>query len=137
MRYRFVVAKSELNTVVARTLHSVLTRYKADQLFLFGPEGEPFWVAREPVTQAEMRVFENALDLLAKLETLNEKPFAAHAPDGSYSVAALAGDSDLFIVLIDRDVHPQAEARVALVRDALLPALGHLRTAAIRAQTLG
>ena len=124
----------ELNAVVLRSLHSVLARYKADQIVLFGPEGEPFWVARDPISEDELRIFENAVDFLAKLESTHEKPFAARAPDGSCSVAALATDSDLFIVLIDRDPHPHAEARVALVRDALFPAFEHLRTKALRDQ---
>jgi hypothetical protein len=123
----------QLGAVVARVLHAVLARYKADQIFLFAPEGEPFWVAREPITKGELDIFKRALDWLAKLETTHEKPFAARAADGAYSVAALANDSDLFIVLIDRDSDLCATDRVALVRDAVRPDVEHLRTKAMRA----
>jgi hypothetical protein len=123
-----------LKITVARALDAVLARFGADQLFLFASNGDPFWVAREPVSQEEMHVFTEALDFLAELETTKEKPFAAESPDRTYSVAALAPDSDLFVVLIDRG--PQklgAEARVGLVRADLAPRLEHLRTSALRA----
>jgi hypothetical protein len=127
----------QLDVVVARVLHSVLARYRADQIFLFAADGHPFWVARDPITPGELGVFKSALDLLAKLETTHEKPFAGRAPDGSYAVAALADDSDLFIVLIERDGMLCAEERVAVVRDAVLPGLEHLRTKAMRDATTG
>jgi hypothetical protein len=122
-----------LKITVARALGAVLARFGADQLFLFASNGDPFWVAREPVTQEEMQVFTEALDFLAELETTREKPFAAESPDRNYSVAALAPDSDLFIVLIDRGPQLAAEARVSLVRAALVPRVEHLRTSALRA----
>ena len=42
------------------------------------------------------------------------------ALDGSYSAAALASDSDLFLVLIDREPAANAVSRVSMLRDDAL-----------------
>jgi hypothetical protein len=131
------MSAEDLSIVIARALGTVMARFNADQIFLFASDGDPFWVARTPITQAELAIFKAALDLLARLEQTMEKPFATRAPDGSYSVAALASDSDLFLVLIDRELTAAAVSRVAHIRDAVLPALEHLRTEALRAAASG
>jgi hypothetical protein len=126
----------DLSIIVGRVLGAAMTRFNADQIFLFAPDGDPFWVARTPITSEELEVFKAALDLLARLECTMDKPFATHAPDGSYSVAALASDSDLFLILIDRKPTAAAVSRVARVRDEVLPAVEHLRTEVLRAAAM-
>ncbi len=122
-----------IDAFVSRVLHHLLSRHTAEQVYLFGPAGEPFWCARTPLTPADLRLLEDALGLIGSLENARPKPFIGHDAAGRFSVAALATDSDLYVVCVNHGPDRlAAEARVALMRDELEPQVQHLRTKALR-----
>ena len=126
----------ELTVIVGLALRAVLSAYRAEQLFLFGPDGNPFWAARTPVQPQELTILERALDLIAAVEGKRAKPFVARSSDAAFSIAALGEDSNLYLVVLASDSHgAPAEGRVALMRDKLRPAVEHLRTAALRVRS--
>ena len=129
----------DVDAAVIQTLHALLSRFGVGQLFLFGADGEPFWPARTPVRPDEITLLDDALATIARLEATRAKPFAARSPDGRYTVAALAADCDLYIVVLDNaPTGDDAAARVTLIREAVLPAVERLRvgTALERRTTL-
>ncbi|HCF57015.1 MAG TPA: hypothetical protein DFS52_03335 [Myxococcales bacterium] len=125
--------KASVEALVERVLRDVLKRQAAEQLFLFGPSGEPFWCARKPIHRDEMFVLEQALALIQAVETTKPKPFIDHDSAGRYSVAALGGDSDLYVVCVNPLPDRQAaEARVVHLRDVLRVRVRDVRNREIR-----
>ena len=97
------------------------------QIFIFGPDGSPFWAARTP-EQHEIDRLSIALDLIEKLESSKPRPFAASDPKSGLVVDALDERNDLYFVIIRHDseaaaMPPPAEA----VRKTLLPHVSWLR----------
>ncbi len=135
-RYTFPMppgAHESIDLFVSRVLHTLLARHRAVQVFLFGPSGSPFWCARSPLTSEDMHILEIALDLIERLEADKPKPFIGHDAAGRFSVAALGRDSDLFVVCVNHGLdRAAAEARVALVRDELLPKVTNIRNGEVR-----
>lgn len=125
--------KLDIDALAERVLRDVLKRHAAEQVFLFGPSGDPFWCARKPVKRDELFLLEKALGLIEAVEATKPKPFIDHDSGGRFSVAALGDDSDLFVVSInpmpDRQV---AEARVVELRDDLRPRVQDFRNKQIR-----
>ncbi len=112
--------RAELDALVARVLREVLKRHTAEQVFLFGPSGDPFWCARKPIRRDEMSILEQALSLIDAVEASRPKPFIDHDSSGRFSVAALGQDSDLYVVCVNPSPDRQvAEARVVDLRDDL------------------
>ena len=127
------MSKQDIDALAERVLRDVLKRHTAEQLFLFGPSGEPFWCARKPIRRDELFLLEQALGLIQAVEATKPKPFIDHDSAGRFSVAALGDDSDLYVVCVnptpDRQV---AEARVVELRDDLRPRVRDLRNREIR-----
>jgi hypothetical protein len=108
-------------------LQRLLARHGGRQLFLFGPDGDPFWAARSPVEARELDVLDAALSLLERLERSRPKPFFSYDPDAGFLVAALDAVEDLYFVVLD-DAGPEvAEARVGILRGELAPFANVLR----------
>lgn len=109
-------------------LHRLMSRHGGTQVFLFGGDGDPFWAARTPLHQSELRLLSDALDLIERLEKDRPKPFIGHDPNGRFTFAALDGRADLYVVVFaegpDREA---AEARVVAMRDELLPVAEPIR----------
>ncbi|MGC4113666.1 MAG: response regulator [Myxococcales bacterium] len=126
-------AHESIDHFVSRVLHTLLGRHGALQVFLFGPSGSPFWCARSPLISEDMGILQRALDLIEKLEADKPKPFIGHDAAGRFSVAALGGDSDLFVVCVNHGLdRAAAKARVALVRHDLLPNVASIRNGEMR-----
>ncbi len=48
-----MVSINDVDGFLAAVSHRILSRYGGTQIFLFGPQGEPFWAARLPVRPEE------------------------------------------------------------------------------------
>ncbi|MGC4116891.1 MAG: hypothetical protein QM765_20480 [Myxococcales bacterium] len=128
--------QESIDLFLGRVLHTLLGRHGAEQIFLFGPAGEPFWCARPPLTSDDLRTLQQALGLIERLEAERPKPFIGHDPGGRFSVAALGRDSDLHVVCVHDGVDAAvAEARVVQVRDALEPRVANVRNGRERSAT--
>jgi hypothetical protein len=125
--------QASIDALVTRVLHEMLRRHSAEQVFLFGPSGDPFWCAKKPIRRDELMLLEQALGLIQAVEASKPKPFIDHDGGGRFSVAALGEDSDLYVVCVnplpDRQV---AEARVIELRDDLRPRIRDFRNREIR-----
>lgn len=109
-------------SVVAAVLERALANQGTQQIFVFGPEGAPFWAARTPVLQDDVAHLERALRIIEQLEPSQPKPFFACAPGGEFHLAALDAEEDLYVVVLARDPDPvHAEARVRRVLLELAP----------------
>lgn len=131
----------EPDTVLTALLQRLLSRYGGRQLFLFGPEGEPFMAARLPMEPEEFNLLNSALAMIERLESQRPRPFFALDNEHQLIVAALDEKQDLyFVVLLGHEENtsamalsvPQlprlsAEARVASLRHELLPYVQPLR----------
>ncbi|MHB1847146.1 MAG: hypothetical protein ACYCWW_20165 [Deltaproteobacteria bacterium] len=113
---------------ISAVLTRVLSHVGVEQLFLFGPEGDPFWAARIPLQHADLRLLLAALDLLESTEAEHEKPFVASDPNGRFTVAAFDANEDIYVVLVnDQATGLPAEARVSLAREAIRPHVSEIR----------
>ena len=125
--------KASIEALAERVLRDVLKRHAAEQLFLFGPSGDPFWCARKPIRGNELFYLEQALGLIQAVEATKPKPFIDHDSAGRFSVAALGDDSDLYVVCVNPTPDRQAaEARVVELRDDLRPQVQDFRNREIR-----
>ena len=133
----------EPTPIVDRLLRRLLAKYGGRQLFLFGPQGEPFWAARVPIEPDEFTLFKGALRVIEQLEATRPRPFFAVDPRNRFIVAALDEAHDLYfiVLLAEHEPEPEPEAavlsqpvptraieeRVALLREELLGHLAPLR----------
>lgn len=109
-------------------LHGLLARHGSTQIFLFGPDGAPFWAARTPLERRELTTLEKALELIEDTENKIRRPFIARDPAEAFTVAALDHRDDLYLVVVAEDPSSlAAEARVAAVRKSLEPVADRLR----------
>jgi hypothetical protein len=116
------------SAIVDTLLRRLLARTGSRQVFLFGPEGEPFMAARLPIERAELAQLNHALDLLERMEEAHRpKPFLASDAEHGLLVAALDEQEDLYVVMLETDPEPEpVEARAAILRqevDASVAAL--------------
>lgn len=119
-----------LDAFVTGLCHRILARHGGTQIFLFGPQGEPFWAARVPVQQEELLRLSEALDLIEATEALRPKPFLARDSLKGFTIAALDDRHDLYIVLFDEGPsRPAAEARIAAVLQEMAPHAEPIRRA--------
>jgi hypothetical protein len=112
-----------LDAVLAR----LLARNGGRQIFVFGPDGAPFWAARVPVDPEEIGALERALKLIERLEATLPRPFFAYDDAHRLLVAALDARSDLYFVVLDDRGRDATAARVAAIRLDLAPHLPVLR----------
>lgn len=125
--------QAAVSTFITKLLHRLMSRYGGTQIFLFGPEGEPFWPARVPITQDELHLFAKALDFIERVEAELPKPFVAVDPEGRYTIALVGADFDLYVVVfVDEPDRLAAEARVYRIRDEMAPELSRLPPEALR-----
>ncbi len=104
-------------------LHRIQQRL-GGQVFLFGPDGDPFWAARTPLDRGELGALREALELLEATESRVPRPFVARDERGRFVVAALEKATSLYVVLFAEGPAPlAAEARVAAAREELAPYL--------------
>jgi len=123
-----------LDALVTRVLNTMLARHRCQQLFLFGPAGDPFWCARTPLTNQDVNLLTAGLNLIEKTEDSRPKPFVGHDPLGRFAVAAIGGDSDLYFIVVNHvPDRAAAEATVPLIRGELAPELRPVRNRAERA----
>ena len=97
----------------------MIARHGGGQVFLFGPEGQPFWASRLPVQRSELTLLRDALDLIERLEAQLPRPFLSSDPGGRFVVAALDTTHDLYVVRFGGPDRVAAEARVVAIRDDL------------------
>lgn len=69
-----------ITTIIAALLQRALSVDGTRQVFVFGPEGAPFWAAKTPILPEDLLRLDRALTLIEKLETSRPRPFFAHAP---------------------------------------------------------
>ena len=81
------------------------------QIFIFGPEGDPFWARVRP-NDGELTKLRVALDFLEKIESGRQRPFTASDEFGRFTVFALDVAGELYAVVLPtpRSI-PSAEAR--------------------------
>jgi hypothetical protein len=97
------------------------------QVFIFGPEGDPFWTARDPV-RSELQDLDRALARIEELEASWPRPFSYADPVAGFVVGALDEEHDLYFVVLQHGLEPQAaEARVVAVRALCQPRLVAVR----------
>ena len=122
-------------------LRRLLAKYGGRQLFLFGPEGEPFRAARVPIEPDDFELFKGALCVIEELEATRPRPFFSVDARNRFIVAALDERHDLYFVVLLGDGEPEphaavlrpplptrtVEERVALLREELIPHLAPLR----------
>lgn len=137
-------APADIHAFVNKLLSNVLQQHRAEQVFLFGPDAEPFWVARRPISTREYDLLGEAIDLLNEVEQQRPRPFIETERGRGFVVAAFGDDSDLYLVLIEAPAAPLAVAagapiplpplrdRIAQIRDDIAPKLEHVRTAELR-----
>lgn len=113
--------------VFAALRRELVSRYGARQVFVFGPQGEPFWALREPVEQPELTLLDLALRMIEELEASRPRPFSAWDAARGLLVGALDEVHDLYFVVLCGTEAQSAEARVAIARAAFIPYLDALR----------
>jgi hypothetical protein len=129
-----VTNKQAIDAFVTRILNTILARHGGQQVFLFGPAGEPFWCARHPFPHSDLGILSEAVDLIERKAANSPKPFLGHDSAGRFTVAALGGDSDLYLVAVNEGPDRiAAEARVAKIRSDLVDKVASVRNAAERA----
>src|SRR5262249_3290651 len=109
-------------------LHQLLAQHGGTQIFLFGPEGAPFWAARTPLARSELATLTSALELIEDTEQKVRRPFFARDAAGGFVVAALDHRDDLYLVVVAAEKDPaSAEARAVAIRSSLAPVTDRLR----------
>lgn len=107
-------------SVVAAVLERAIAREGSQQIFVFRPEGAPFWAARAPVRPEDLVHLERALLMIEAMEPSHAKPFFGCAASGEFQLAALDTDEDLYVVVLAPDLDPaHAEARARRVLQEL------------------
>lgn len=81
-------------------LKKLSVQHRADTIFLFGGEGDPFWVSKKPVSEEDLHIFSIALDHIIDTEKQKPKPFFGFDEDGRYSFKALPEHTDLYVVVV-------------------------------------
>jgi len=99
-------------------LQRLLARPGGRQIFVFGPEGEPFWSAY-PVTTSDIDKLDAAIQLLESLEKTHTRPFFDFDHERNVLVAALDEAEDLYFVVLEALYPEAAVARAQLFRAAL------------------
>lgn len=107
-----------VDVLARRILASARIRFGGSQAFFFNGDGEPFWAARIPVTEAEVALFAEAIDLIQALEARTPKPFIGHDQDGRFSVLGFSEQSNLYLACLNSGPdRVAAEQRLLALRD--------------------
>jgi hypothetical protein len=101
--------KPGTDAFVAMLLMRAKIQHGGDQIFFFGPKGDPLHVARKPIRPSELTLFDEALALLPGLEETEPRPLRKSDPEGRFTLAALDEAHEIFLMIFDAT--PQAEAR--------------------------
>lgn len=127
-------SRDDLDSFLLKLLNGVLTRFGGNQIFLFGPDGDPFWPARSPVQQSEIDLLSLAIDHLEGVERARPRPFLTHDPLGRFVAVGLGLAVPLYVVVLDDGPDPLvAERRIARVRDEIAPELERIPAHFLRA----
>lgn len=101
------VAQAALDVAIER----LCTFHPASQIFIFGPEAEPFWSHFEPL-QSELELLKLALTAIEQRET-SPAPLVFQGPSGHFTAMVLDAERTLFAVIMIRKMpRSPAETRV-------------------------
>ena len=120
--------KPVTDTFVAMLLTRTRLQHGSEQIFLFGPRGEPLHVARKPIKPAELELLEEALALLQDQAPALPRPLRVSDPTGRFTLAALDQEHEMFLMIFEKPVPAETrEARATAIRGAIAPHTERLR----------
>jgi hypothetical protein len=103
--------KPGTDAFLAMLLMRTRLQHGSDQIFLFGPKGEPLHVARKPINPDQLALLDEALALLPALEQQASRPLRMSDPGERFTLAALDDEHEMFLMVFE--ISATAEVREA------------------------
>lgn len=119
--------RSVLDAALDVAIERLCRQHPDDQIFIFGPEGTPFW-ARAGVSDGELEWLRRAITALEAHEERHSRPFVLALPGLPVTAMALDAEGELYAVVLSTGRELPGEQRVGARRRGLeLPATPWLR----------
>ncbi|MBL8921529.1 MAG: hypothetical protein JNJ54_21895 [Myxococcaceae bacterium] len=119
--------RSVLDAALDVAIERLCRQHPGDQIFIFGPEGSPFW-ARAQVRDGELDWLRKAISALQAHESRHARPFVLSPAGLPLTVMALDAEGELYAVVLSTRRQLPAEQRAGSRRRGLeLPATPWLR----------
>lgn len=119
--------RSVLDAALDVAIERLCRQHPDDQIFIFGPEGNPFW-ARVQVSDGELEWLRRAIAALEAHEAAHPRPLVLTPPGLPVTVMALDSEGELYAVVLSTRRQLPAEQRAGARRRGLeLPPTPWLR----------
>ncbi len=112
--------RSIIDAALDVAIERLSRRYVDQQVFIFGPEGTPFW-AKDPVVAGELEWLKRGVAVIERFEERQARPFVVSPLGAPFTAMALDAEGELYAVVLTSTRGRSAERRAPSDRVEPLP----------------